>query len=437
MAGEKWDQARAAVGYILDNLNPEDRFNVIVFSTGNRIYANTLQPPAEAEGATRWVNGLEAIGGTDINGALLRALEMVDPERATVLLFVTDGLPTEGETAIDRILQNVRDKAPANVRLFSFGVGDDVDAFLLDRLAQDNRGTSAYVRSGERIDEEVGALYAKVNAPVLTDIELDFGDMLIEDMYPAEPLPDLFAGTQLVIVGRYRSSGEDVTVRLSGDVNGERQTFVYEGLDFPDRAGGGSGTDAEAFIPRLWATRRIGALLDQIRLQGENKELVDSVIRLSIRYGIITPYTSFLIQEDDIFTQTGREVILEEAQSSLNRAFGQSAGAAAVDAAEAISGARGAAAPAAMPTAVQTKSGELIDTREAIRQVRDRAFVLRDGVWIDTAYDPEQMTTQKVEFLSDAYFDLLAQQPALADFFALGERVIVVLEGVAYEVVTA
>jgi len=130
-------------------------------------------------------------------------------------------------------------------------------------------------------------------------------------------------------------------------------------------------------------------------------------------------------------------VILEEAQSSLNRAFGQSAGAAAVDAAEAISGARGAAAPAAMPTAVQTKSGELIDTREAIRQVRDRAFVLRDGVWIDTAYDPEQMTTQKVEFLSDAYFDLLAQQPALADFFALGERVIVVLEGVAYEVVTA
>jgi len=437
MAGEKWDQARAAVGYILDNLNPEDRFNVIVFSTGNRIYANTLQPPAEAEGATRWVNGLEAIGGTDINGALLRALEMVDPERATVLLFVTDGLPTEGETAIDRILQNVRDKAPANVRLFSFGVGDDVDAFLLDRLAQDNRGTSAYVRSGERIDEEVGALYAKVNAPVLTDIELDFGDMLIEDMYPAEPLPDLFAGTQLVIVGRYRDSGEDVTVRLSGDVNGERQTFVYEGLDFPDRAGGGSGTDAEAFIPRLWATRRIGALLDQIRLQGENKELVDSVIRLSIRYGIITPYTSFLIQEDDIFTQTGREVILEEAQSSLNRAFGQSAGAAAVDAAEAISGARGAAAPAAMPTAVQTKSGELIDTREAIRQVRDRAFVLRDGVWIDTAYDPEQMTTQKVEFLSDAYFDLLAQQPALADFFALGERVIVVLEGVAYEVVTA
>ncbi len=436
MAGEKWDQARAAVSYILDNLNPEDRFNVVVFSTGSRIYANRLQAPAEAASAARWVNGLEAIGGTDINGALLRALEMVDPERATVLLFITDGLPTEGETAIDRILENVRGEAPANVRLFSFGVGDDVDTFLLDRLAQENRGTSAYVRSGERIDEEVGALYAKVNAPVLTDITLDFGEMMIEDMYPAEPLPDLFAGTQMVIVGRYRDSGDDVTIRLSGEVNGERQTFVYEGLDFPANAGGGSGTDAEAFIPRLWATRRIGALLDQIRLQGENRELVDSIVRLSIRYGIITPYTSFLIQEEDIFTQRGRDVILREAQSSMDMAFSQSAGAAAVDAAEAIGGARSAAAPSAMPTAVQTKSGELIDTREVIRQVRDRAFVLRDGVWIDTAYDPEQMTTQKVAFLSDEYFDLLARQPALADFFALGERVIVVLEGVAYEVVT-
>lgn len=437
MAGEKWDQARAAVGYILENLNQEDRFNVVVFSTGSRIYANTLQPPAEGAAAARWVNSLEAIGGTDINGALLRALGMVDPERATVLLFVTDGLPTEGETAIDRILENVRAEAPQNVRLFSFGVGDDVDTFLLDRLAQENRGTSAYVRSGERIDEEVGAWYAKVNAPVLTDIALDFGGMMIEDMYPAEPLPDLFAGTQMVIVGRYRGSSQDVTIRLSGNVNGERQTFVYDGLNFPDRAGGGSGTDAEAFIPRLWATRRIGALLDQIRLQGENKELVDSVIRLSIRYGIITPYTSFLIQEEDIFTQAGRDVILQEAQSSMDMAFSQSAGAAAVDAAEAIGGARSAEAPVAMPTMVQTKSGELIDTREVIRQVRDKAFVLREGVWIDTAYDPAQMTTQKVEFLSDAYFELLAQQPALGDFFALGERVIVVLEDVAYEVVTA
>ncbi|GAB4573647.1 MAG: VIT domain-containing protein [Anaerolineae bacterium] len=434
MDGEKWQQAKAAVAYILENLNPEDRFNVVVFSTGTRVFANELQPPSQADAAIRWVNGLEAIGGTDINAALARAMELARSERPAVVLFVTDGLPTEGETEIDAILDNVAAEAPDNVRLFSFGVGDDVDAFLLDQLAQDNRGTSAYVRPGERIDEEVGALYAKVNAPVLTNIDLEFSGVMVEEMYPAEPLPDLFAGTQLVIVGRYRDSARGASIRLRGEVGGEQQVFVYDGLNFPGNAGGGSGTDAEVFIPRLWATRRIGALLDQIRLQGENPELVDSVVRLSIRYGIITPYTSFLIQEDDIFTQTGRNMIMEEAEAGMDMAFSQSAGAAAVDAAEAIGGARSAQAPMAMPTAIQTKAGEMVTTREVIRQVRDKTFVLRDGVWIDTAYDPEQMTQVDVPFLSDEYFALVANDPVLGDYFALGREVIVVVEGTAYRV---
>ncbi len=435
MAGEKWDQARMAVEYVLENLNAEDRFNVVVFSTGNRIYARGLQSPVEASSAIRWVNGLEAIGGTNINDALGEALRMANPERATVLLFVTDGLPTEGVTDTERILANVEDRVRPNVRLFSFGVGDDVDTFLLDQLANDNRGTSAYVRPGERIDEEVGALYAKITAPVLTNITLEFDGVMVDDLYPAAPLPDLFAGTQMVLVGRYRDSARDVTIRLRGEVDGETQTFVYSGLSFPGNAGGGSGTNAEVFIPRLWATRRIGALLDQIRLRGENQELVDSVIRLSLRYGIITPYTSFLIQEDDIFTQTGRGALRDEASASMNRAFGVSAGADAVDAAEAIGGARSAEAPAAMPTAMQNKAGEFVETRELIRQVRDKTFVLRDGVWIDTTYDPEQMTPQEVEFLSDAYFDLVADTPGLGAYFGLGQEVIVVVEGTAYAVV--
>ncbi len=439
MFGEKWDQARAAVAYVLDNLNAEDRFNVVVFSTGDRLYANDLQSPAEADSAIRWVNGLEAIGGTDIDGGLSAALEMVDPQRATVLLFITDGVPTEGVTAIDEILERFADSAPDNVRLFSFGVGDDVDAFLLDELAQDNRGTSAYVRPGERIDEEVGALYTKINAPVLTNIDLDFSGIMVEDVYPAEPLPDLFAGTQMVIVGRYRDSAADVTIRLSGEVGGQRQTFVYDGQRFPANAGGGSGTDAEVFIPRLWATRRIGALLNQIRLQGENPELVDSVVRLSIRYGIITPYTSFLIQEDDIFSQTGRREAEEAARQAMGEAFAPSSGAVAVDAAEAVGGAMQANAPAPMPTAVALGGeggGYVVETREVIRQVRDKTFVFRDGVWIDTAYEADTMTTTPVTFLSDEYFDLVAQNPTLGDYFGLGEQVIVVMDGVAYEVVT-
>ena len=440
MFGEKWEQARAAVRYVLDNLNAEDRFNVVVFSTGERVYASDLQSPSQAESAADWVDGLEAVGGTDIDGALDKALNMADSERATVLLFITDGVPTEGETAIDAIVDNVAATAPDNVRLFSFGVGDDVDAFLLDRLANDNRGTSAYVRPGQRIDEEVGALYTKITAPVLTNLTLDVDGVMVDDVYPGEPLPDLFAGTQMVVVGRYRASAESATIRLSGEVEGERQTFVYSNLRFPGNAGGGSGTDAEVFIPRLWATRRIGALLDEIRLHGENDELVESVVRLSLRYGIITPYTSFLIQEDDIFSQSGRDRIQDEAQSSMDTAFSQTAGAGAVDAAQAIGGAREAEAPAAMPGQVML-GGEgganavAVDTHEVIRQVGDKTFVFRDGVWIDTAYQADTMMPEAVTFLSDAYFALVDQAPALGDYLALGEQVIVVWEGAAIQIV--
>src|SRR5690606_32238980 len=197
------------------------------------------------------------------------------------------------------ILGNVEQAAPPNVRIFTFGVGDDVDTFLLDQLYQGFRGAGTYVRPNERIDEEVSSLYNKISAPVLTNIELDFGDVLAEELYPAAPLPDLFAGTQLIVVGRYRDGGP-ATITLSGEIDGVRQVFSYE-VSFPENAGG------EVFIPRLWATRKIGALLNAIRLHGENPELVDSIVRLSIRYGIITPYTSFLIEEQDIFTQTGVE----------------------------------------------------------------------------------------------------------------------------------
>ncbi len=437
MFGDKWDQAREAVAYVLENLNPEDRFNVIVFSTGYRVYANELRGPDRADDAADWVRGLEAIGGTDINAALTAALDMADPDRQTVILFVTDGVPTEGETETSAILDNFAERASDNVRLFSFGVGDDVETFLLDTLAQNHHGASSYVRPDERVDEEVAALYNKISSPVLTNIDLEFDGIMVEEMYPAEPLPDLFAGTQLIIVGRYRDSAEDVSVRLSGEVNGERMTFTYDGLDFPEDAGGGSGTDAEVFIPRLWATRRIGALLNEIRLHGESAELVDSVVRLSLRYGIITPYTSFLIREDDIFTQTGMEGARQEVAQSMNLDFQAPAGAAAVDAAEQIGGAMSANAPAPMPTlaALPNAAGGYVETREVIRQVRDKTFVNRDGVWIDTGYQADTMTPTPVVFLSDEYFALVDANPVLGDYFALGQRVIVVIDGTAYEVV--
>ena len=254
MEGEKFLQAQEALRYILNHLNPQDRFNIISFSTGLETYASGLRSAEEAAEALPWVDRLSAQGATDINRALLEAANMVDRERPTYLIFLTDGLPTEGVIDSSMILANMIEAAPSNLRLFSFGVGYDVDTFLLDSLAQNHHGTSSYVQPGERLDESLSTFYAKISTPVLTNLELDFGELRTYDMYPS-PLPDLFSGSQIIAVGRYREGGR-TEVTLTGEVNGERQNFRYPEQNFSQRSLGDSETLAA--LPRLWATRKIG-----------------------------------------------------------------------------------------------------------------------------------------------------------------------------------
>jgi Ca-activated chloride channel homolog len=415
MEGEKVDQAKTALTYVLEHLNPEDRFNVVEFSTGVRLYDSDLQPASEAEDAVRWVSGLEATGGTDINRALLEAMAMTQPERPTYVLFLTDGLPTEGETEIPAILDNAREAAPENVRLFTFGVGYDVDTVLLDTLVQEHHGSSSYVEPGERIDEAVSAFYASVSTPLLTDVELAIEGVTVEEIYP-QPLPDIFAGTQLVVTGTYREGGP-ATVTLSGEVNGERQTYVYEDQTFREEGG-------DEFLPRLWATRKIGYLLNEIRLHGENPELVDAIVDLSIRYGIVTPYTSYLITEDDILTETGRDRAADEVSTSA-------APAESGEAAVAQSQTTGGLADSDTAAPVSSEEG---GDGNAIRVVGNRTFIQQEGVWTETTFDPDTMETVKVQFASDDYFALLDRYPDLADAFALGDQVIAISNGVAFEV---
>ena len=415
MDGSKIEQARSALTYVLEHLNDDDRFNIIAFSTGSQQFANGLQPASRAGAAADWVGGIRAEGGTNIERALLEAMDVADRERPTILIFLTDGLPTEGVTDSNQILRDVNNAAPGNVRLFTFGVGDDVDTILLDSLADDNHGASAYVRPGERLDEAVSAFYAKVQAPVLADLNIDFGDILVSDLYP-DPLPDLFAGSQLVLVGRYRNGG-NTTITLKGTVNGEPRAFEYGDQRFRESGG-------DDFIPRLWATRKIGYLLNQIRLKGENEEWVEAIVNLSVRYGIVTPYTSYLITEDDILSTEGRERVVTDAFEALQAAPAEAVGGGAVRASQdqaALEAAEAAAAPAE-------------EYAQAIKIVGTRTFINVNGVWTDTQFDPSAMTTTPVQFAGDDYFALAAARPDLGAAFALGERVIVVSEGVAYEV---
>ena len=207
MEGEKFLQAQEALRYVLRKLNPEDRFHLITFSTGVELYASGLRSAEEVPEALAWVDRLSAGGSTDINRALLEALSAAESERPTYLIFLTDGLPTVGELDSVKILENFNREATGNLRFFSFGVGYDVDTVLLDSLSSENHGLSTYVRPEEPLDEVLSAFYERISTPVMTDLEIDFGSMRVFDVYP-QPLPDLFAGTQTVVVGRYQGGRE-------------------------------------------------------------------------------------------------------------------------------------------------------------------------------------------------------------------------------------
>jgi Ca-activated chloride channel family protein len=418
MDGEKMEQAKQAAIYVLRHLNPDDRFNLLAFSSGLDTYASTLREAGEAEEAVAWVEALSARGSTDINRALLEAAAQLDSERPALVLFLTDGLPTEGVTDREAILDNMARSAPKSLRLFSFGVGYDVDAVLLDSLTEAHHGATTYVLPDQDIEESVSAFYAKVSTPVLTDLDLDLGGARAYDLVP-ESLPDLFAGGQLIIVGRYRNSGE-TTIRLSGRVEGESEELRYSDIEFT--SSGGSD-----FLPRLWATRKIGALLNDLRLHGADQESVDQVVRLSIQYGIVTPYTSYLVTEPNALGTDAIGEIVQDAFKALQSAPTIASGQAAVERAAAES-ALGGADIAAAP------QGE---AAQVVRTAGTRAFRLVDGVWTDTSFDPQAMEPRRVPFLSEDYFALAASRPDVAAALALGPEVIIVVDGIAYQTVGA
>ena len=297
MSEIKFTQAKRALRYCLSQLRPDDRFAVVRFSTTVSRFRETLVSANidNLERAYKWVDDLRTSGGTAIWPALEDALSLRpnDPARAFTTIFLTDGQPTVDETNPDRILKNVAARNSANTRIFTFGVGDDVNASLLDQLAESTRAVSTYIRPSEDIKDRVAGLYAKINHPVMTDLRVTTGDNVkITEMY-APKLPDLFHGQQVIVCARYSGSGP-TAVRLSGMVNGERKEFVYD-VTFPIRTEEGTGKD---FVEPLWARRKVGYLLDQIRANGEQKELIDEVVSLARRYGIATPYTSHLVVPD-------------------------------------------------------------------------------------------------------------------------------------------
>jgi len=437
MAGEKIEQTKEAIKFCINSLHPEDQFNVITFNESHEaLFAELEKPTAERrKKALGAVNDVDASGSTDINQALASALKLFAGRgnERNYIIFLTDGLPTAGETDPAAILKNAKANNKNNVHIFAFGAGYDVNTHMLDKLSQASKGDADYVRPRENIEAKVSAFYAKVSDPLLTDVKVSINGVTTSDSYPSTDIPDIFRGTQLAILGRYSGSG-DVKVELSGLSQGKRKTFVLN-TSLP------TSSESNSFIPSLWASRKIGYLLDEIRLHS-NQELIDEVVRLSKEYGIPTEYTSFLADDRTASTDMKRSYELARkdvgnavrhdtgawsvaqsanARGSKNQAQMASAAAPPEGGYGGMSGAQivGGIAPNGRIGGVYQNAQDQTVVVANVQNVAQRTFYQRGAYWEDGNIKPNQQFV-KIKQFSDAHFQLLAKYAKLSQFSTLG-----------------
>ncbi|WP_425618190.1 VIT domain-containing protein [Anatilimnocola sp. NA78] len=494
MSGKKIEQAKEAIKFVLNNLRQGDTFNIVAYDSAVESFKPELQKFDEEtrKQALGFVEGLYAGGSTNIDGALNTALGMIkDDTRPNYVLFLTDGLPTAGETNEGKIVANAKSNNKIRARMINFGVGYDVNSRLLDRLSRDNFGQSEYVRPNEDIEAHVSRLYAKMSSPVMTgvkvNIEVDAASVesgpAINRVYPKE-VYDLFAGEQLVMVGRYKKPG-NAKVAISGKVGSEEKKH-----DFPATLVEKSPDQTYAFVEKLWALRRVGEIIDEIDLKGKNDELVKELVTLATKHGILTPYTSFLaddlarpgqladtranfersrelvdrlgeaeglsgvaqraekkaLQDSSIAGNTTRAFNLPRAESSEARAAsGPALGGIAAAPAPGRGGFGGAGAPQA--GYAQNKFRDIDSDKEvaadAVQNVGSQTLYRRGKLWIAAnaqSIDPEkdQAKIKKVKRFSDEYFKLVkdntADENAVLATQQNDEQLLVTLRGQTYQI---
>lgn len=427
MSGEKMEQAKEALKFCLRTLNEKDRFNVIAFNEAPDSLFDGLVKANEKNinSAIGFADGLDAVGGTNIDEALVTAMKQMKGRGGRApgfLLFLTDGLPTVGVQDEQTIMADVKKAAPGKVRLFAFGVGYDVNTRLLDGLTSAHHGAPEYVRPGEDIEVKVSNLFRKISFPVLSDLVVAWGKLKVYDVFPPD-LPDLFKGSQVVLTGRYRGKSK-TTVMLKGRAEG--RTHGFEVVARPNRSGKFNG-----FIPLLWAQRKIAYLVDEIRARGRNKELIDEIVRLSKKYGIITEYTSFLVREPGMaFAEAEEQAVALD--GVMGAAAAPKSGSWAVNQSVNVAKAKAAARAPQSTQSYYDATGEEVVINQ-VRNVAGKTFFQQQDNWMESAYEKDQEVLT-IQAFSDAYFQLLDRDPKLGQYMAVGQRVLLVLNGNAVQI---
>ncbi len=445
MSGEKLEQAKKALLYCVNNLNTGDYFNVIRFSTEAYSLFNSLEKADKQNinEAKRFIDDLQAIGGTNIEEAFNLAFKNYnESNRPHFVVFLTDGKPTIGEMNDEKLVKRILNTNKTNSRIFTFGIGDEINTHLLDKLTDETKAWRTYVSDEEDIEIKVSNFYDKIQSPALSNLKLDFDNIKVYQTYPKD-LPDLFKGSNLLVFGRYKGNG-NAKITLSGMLNGKKKEFgLNENFNSSD--------DEYNFIPPLWASRRIGYLLDLIRLNGDDKELVDEVTMLAREHGIITPYTSYLIMEDEeIRVRGGRLVdglqslaprpeLKKENEADYFRMKDKS-GRGSIEVSEEFQNLNSAinysqTQQGKNRLSYNDSKGNLQNLSQQVKNVLGRAVYQQDKFWIDSELQKHQtLKVKRIQFNSNEYFDLLNKEQETAQFLALGQNVRFYHNNVYYEV---
>lgn len=416
MSGEKIGQAKEALRGLLATLDPEDRFRMVAFSNALRIHSEGWGRAVDADlaAARAWVDGLRADGGTNIGAALDEAFRLESPgDRLPVVLFLTDGIPSVGEESPERLADRAEARA-GRARVFTFGVGHDVNTHLLDRLGEAGRGSTDYVEPGENVERAVGLLAAKIRHPVLTDVEIAGAPVRLEEIYPVR-IPDVFAGEELVLFGRYAGEGRGA-VRVRGLRSGRTAAFGEE-ASFP------RATEANGYIPRLWASRKLGHLMRQVWTEGESKSLVEEIRTLALRYALPSPYTAYLVEEPGVmaFDSAARPRL-----RAMPAVVADASGAGAVRVAREARQLRAAASEEKLRRMeeIQQAEWEAGAAGRRVRSLAGRLFRLSDGVWQDVAH-PQDGDVVRLKAFGDAWFRLMRLLPEIRPVLKELDRVVV------------
>jgi Ca-activated chloride channel family protein len=424
MDGEKMEQARNALHFVLGQLGENDRFSVVAFDDRLRVLDWNLLPAEQGSlrDARRFVDRLAADGSTDLEAALQAGLEILErgPARSAprMVVFLTDGLPTAGVTDGALIAQLVgRSNADVAARMHVFGVGYDVNSHLLDRLAAENGGTVTYVQPGENLVTALTGFYEGIARPVLTDVQVEFEGLEASDQFPAE-IPDLFQGSSLLLTGRYQAAGSRATVHVRGRAGEDLREYVYH-FDLAE-------TGQRDFVPRLWATRYIGALLDEVRIEGESAALVQEMRMLGLAYGLVTPYTTFVIQGQLEGAASADNMALYE-RAEVNQAWGQTTIMARVQ-----NQAYQQAAQANLATGANVYNEGKRSLAQVGMQNLDLALLLDHsdaGTPVDSAWIEDNVQIDStITFGTEAYFEL-ARDPEARPYLQSGTNVIFGYQG--------